>query len=228
MTENEHADETVEAARRAACRLARRFLDLVEDAIESECEEPGHGPRGGHGRPVKPILPGQAAPPVAVPATAVEQLTIAALGSAYTTAGQPSLAQVIWQDGDGEVLVHLDQTKVVLFPGLVLVALTLETDETGSGQLVVPFAVGSPSSPAGLLAVTEERPRGPAQLVDRWGQAAIAAAWLALLDVAHGLALQSGVDTDGARLIPAAITTNGSVLSVIPQARHPGDRVAGR
>ena len=66
------------------------------------------------------------------------------------------------------------------------------------------------------------------QLVDRWGQAAIAAAWLALLDVAHGLALQSGVDTNGARLIPGAISTDGSGLTVIPQARHPGDQVVGR
>ncbi len=135
---------------------------------------------------------------------------------------------MIWQDGDGEVLVHLDQTMVEMFPGLILVALTLETDETGPGQLVVPFAVGSPGSPAGLLAVTEQQPRGPVQLVDRWGQAATAAAWLALLDVAHGLALQSGVDTNGARLIPGAISTDGSGLSVVPQARHPGDQVVGR
>jgi hypothetical protein len=55
-----------------------------------------------------------------------------------------------------------------------------------------------------------------------------AAAWLALLDVAHGMALQSGTDTAGARLIPGAITCDGSVLTVTPQARHPGDQVAAR
>ena len=42
--------------------------------------------------------------------------------------------QVIWYDHDSEVLVHLDRTVVKLGDGLVLVALTLETDQTGAGQ----------------------------------------------------------------------------------------------
>jgi hypothetical protein len=168
------------------------------------------------------------AAPVTVRASAVTPLAVAAIGARYTAPGQPPPAQVIWQDGDSEVLVHLDKTETVMFPGLVLVALTLETDETGPGQLVMPFAIGSPDSPAGLFAVTEARPRGPEQLADRWGEAATAAAWLALLDVAHGMALQSGTDTAGARLIPGAITCDGSVLTVTPQARHPGDQVAAR
>lgn len=225
MTDHEHRHEGPE---RAARWLARWFVDLVRDLVEAACEASGHGKHGGDDGPGQPIAPGGVAPAVTVPTSAVEQLTTAALSAAYTAPGQPPPAQVIWQDGDGEVLVHIDQTKVVMFPGLVLVALTLEADETGLGQLVVPFAVGSPSSPAGLLAVTEDRPRGPAQLVDRWGQSTIAAAWLALLDVAHGLALQAGVDADGARLIPGAITCDGSALSVVPQARHPGDRVVAR
>lgn len=228
MTENEHAHEEWADLRRAGGQLARWFLDQVEEVIEQVCEKLEYGECGEHGRPGKPVPPGQAAPPVTVPASAVRHLTIAALSSAYAAPGQPPPAKVIWQDGDGEVLVHLDQTMVEMFPGLILVALTLETDETGPGQLVVPFAVGSPGSPAGLLAVTEQQPRGPVQLVDRWGQAATAAAWLALLDVFHGLALQSGVDTNGARLIPGAISTDGSGLSVVPQARHPGDQVVGR
>lgn len=223
MTEHQH-----EGAERASARLGPRFLDLVAGAVESARADTGSAPPGATERPGKPIPPGGVAPPVAVPAPAVEQLTAAALGSAYAAAGQAAPAQVIWQDGEGEVLVHLDATKVVMFPGLVVVELTLETDQTGIGQVVMPFAVGSPTSPAGLLAVTEDLPRGPAQLVDRWGQAAIAAAWLALLDVAHGLALQSGFDTDGSRLIPGAITTDGTTLTVLPQARHPGDRVVGR
>lgn len=222
MTDQEYRGAGDDDAERVARRLARWFLDLVEDAVEAA------GEGSGGARPGQPVAPGAVAPTVAVPAATVEQLATVALGSANSAPGMPPAAQVIWQDADGEVLVHIDQTRVVLFPGLALVALTLETDETGAGQVVVPFAVGSPSSPAGLLAVTEERPRGPQPLVDRWGQEAIAAAWLALLDVAHGLALQSGVDQDGARLIPGAIMIDGSTLAVVPQARHPGDRVAGR
>lgn len=205
--------------------LVRWFLDLVEDAVEAALRKAGKGTCGGTGTPV---APGGVANPVTVQAPAVTRLTAAAMGARYAAPGQPPPAQVIWQDGDSEVLVHLDKTETVMFPGLVLVALTLEADETGPGQLIVPFAVGHPDGPAGLLAVTEARPRGPAALADRWGEAATAAAWLALLDVTHGMALQSGTDTAGARLIPGAITCDGSVLTVTPQARHPGDQVAGR
>lgn len=205
--------------------LVRWFLHLVEDAVEAALRKAGQGPCGGTG---PPVAPGGVAAPVTLQASAVTALTVAALGARYAAPGQPSPAQVIWQDGDSEVLVHLDKTETVTFPGLVLVALTLEADETGPGQLVVAFAVGSPDSPAGLLAVTEARPRGPAALADRWGEAATAAAWLALLDVAHGMALQSGTDAAGARLIPGAITCDGTALTVTPQARQPADQVAGR
>jgi len=203
----------------------RRLFDLVEDAIEAVLQEVcrDEPPAGGDRVP-----PGGTAAPVTVLAPAVTGLTVAALGARCTAPGQPPPARVIWQDGDSEVLVHLDKTQTVLFPGLVLIALTLEADETGPGQLVVPFAVGSPDSPAGLVAVTEARPRGPAALADRWGEAATAAAWLALLDVAHAMALRSGTDTAGARLIPGAISCDGSALTVTPQARHPADQVPAR
>ena len=225
VSDDEHRRDGDNGPEAAASKLWRWFLDLVEDVVEAAL---GEDENGKEGRPPKPLPPGGAAAPVTVPAAAVEQLTIAALGARYSVIGQQPPAQVIWQDADGEVLVHLDQTKVVMFSGLILVALTLETDETGKGQLIVPFAVGSPASPAGLLAVTEQRPRGPEQLVDRWGESAIAAAWLALLDLAHGLALQRGVDIDGSRLIPGAIVCDGASLAVVPQARHERDRVVGR
>jgi hypothetical protein len=205
--------------------LVRWFLDLIEDAVEAGLRKAGKGKCGGAGTPV---APGEVAAPVTVQASAVTTLTVAAMGARYAAPGQPPPAQVIWQDGDSEVLVHLDKTETVTFPGLVLVALTLEADETGLGQLVVAFAVGSPDSPAGLLAVTEARPRGPAALADRWGEAATAVAWLALVDVAHGMALQSGTDTAGARLIPGALTCDGTALTVTPQARQPADQVPGR
>lgn len=206
---------------RDGCGLVRWFLDLIEDALR----EAGQCEHGGVGTPVPP---GGVAAPVTVQASAVTGLAVAAIGARYGAPGQPPPTQVIWHDGDSEVLVHLDKTQAVLWPGLVLIALTLEADETGPGQLVVPFAVGSQESPAGLVAVTEARPRGPAPLADRWGEAATAAGWLALLDVAHGMALQSGADTAGARLIPGAISCDSSVLSVTPQARQAADQVTGQ
>jgi len=176
----------------------------------------------------KPAPPGSLAPSVRVTTEQLQPLLIASLGSLYVAADVSPPPQVIWYDHDSEVLVHLDRTVVELDDGLVLVALTLETDQTGVGQLTVPLSIGSAQLAAGLVAVTESRPRGPAALVDRWGDAAIAAAWRGLLDAAHSLALQAGVDANGARLVPGAVSCDGKTLSVVPQARHAIDAVTGR
>jgi hypothetical protein len=226
MTGQEHEEERGEGVERSARELARWFVRLVDEIVDEELRERGHG--GGTGGTGEPLAPGATAPPVDVKQASLQTLTTAALGAAYVPTGDTPPARVIWQDHDGEVLVHLDQTQVVMLPGLVLVALTLESDETGSGQIIVPFAVGTPESPAGLVAVTEPNPRGPQSLVDRWGQSAIAAAWQALLDVAHCLSLNAGVDQEGARLIPGALSTDGTTLSVTPQARHAADRIAAQ
>jgi hypothetical protein len=178
--------------------------------------------------PEEPTPPGSIAPSISVTTEQLRPLLIASLGSLYVAAGVSPPPQVIWYDHDSEVLVHLDRTVVELEDGLVLMALTLEADQTGVGQLTVPLSIGSPQLAAGLVVVTESRPRGPAALVDRWGDAAIAAAWRALLDAAHFLALRAGVDTNGARLVPGAISSNGKSLSVVPQARHATDAVTGR
>jgi hypothetical protein len=176
----------------------------------------------------KPVPPGALAPPVSVTADQLLPLLTASLGSLYVAPDVSPPPQVIWYDHDSEALVHLDRTVVRLDDGLVLVALTLQTDQTGAGQLTVPLSVGSAQLPAGLVTVTESRPRGPAALADRWGGAAVAAAWRALLDTAHSLALQAGVDTSGARLVPGAVSCDGKTLSVLPQARHAIDAVTGR
>ena len=153
---------------------------------------------------------------------------VGGVGKSYAAADVAAPAQVVWYDHDSEVLVHLDRTLVRLSEGVVLVALTLQTDQTGAGQVTAALSIGSPQLPAGLLVVTESRPRGPVALVDRWGDAVVAAAWRALIDAAHALALQAGIDTSGARLIPAALSTDGQTFSVVPQARHAIDAVAGR
>jgi hypothetical protein len=176
----------------------------------------------------KPVQPGALVAPISVTAKQLQALVISALGSLYVAADVAGPAQVIWSDHDSDVLVHVDQTAVVLQPGIVLVALTLQTDQTGVGQLIVPLLVGSAQFAAGLLVMTESRPRGPIALVDRWGDAAVAAAWRALIDASHALALHAGIDSSGARLVPGALSTDGKSFEVVPQARHAIDAVAGR
>ena len=99
-------------------------------------------------------------------------------------------------------LFHLGATVVSLFTGLVLIALTLETQETGPGRLTVPLTVGTPAQPVGLVVGTEVRPRGPSLLVDRWGEAATAAAWRALLDVASNWPSRAALTATASRSYP--------------------------
>lgn len=101
-----------------------------------------------------------------------------------TAAPARNLNQVIWIDNGNEVLVHLDSLRTVILEGMILVSLDLESDQTGRTTMVVPFAVGKQGDPAGLIAVTEEFPRGNGVLASRWGNALQAAAWSSLLSLA--------------------------------------------
>jgi hypothetical protein len=122
--------------------------------------------------------------------------------------------------------VHLDLTRVRTQEGLVLVALTLECDQTGIAEVVVPFAVGTDEQPAGLVAVSETKPRGAEVLVDRWGEAIVATAWRALIEAATVVAKDHGSDLDGAPLRAGALIVGRRGIAVVPQAQHPFERLA--
>ncbi len=172
------------------------------------------------------VAPGTLAPQaITIDQPTLQAAIVSALGTPYAPVGATPPTQVVWYDHDGEVLVHINATVVSLFSGLVLIALTLETQETGVGQLTVPLTVGTSAQPVGLVVGTEVRPRGPSLLVDRWGEAAIAAAWRALLDVARNLAERGGADSNGQPFIPVAMSATPDQFLVLPQARHAMDSV---
>lgn len=156
---------------------------------------------------------GAIAEAVTVLSKSLDQLFRAALGAA-------TRGRVVWRDGDSEVLVHLDRTRAVPLDGFVLVGVTLETDQTGVSEVTVPFAVGSESTTAGMLGVTEAKPRGHPLLVERWGGAIVATAWKALIDVGQSVAAQAGTDKDGAPLVAGALVAKADGLQIVPQARQ--------
>jgi hypothetical protein len=131
-------------------------------------------------------------PPLKVPNQLDEkilaaQLTVRLAGtSADGTAASAQLPDtILWIDNGDEVLVHLDSLRTAILDGMILVSIDLETDQTGRATMVVPFAVGKPGDPAGLVAVTEEFPRGNGVLASRWGSVIQAAAWSSLLSLAN-------------------------------------------
>jgi hypothetical protein len=197
----------------------RRCRKLLE-ALRRECPEIV---------PPPPLPPGGVADPVTVEAGLVQRLAaVAALGAAGIDGpdGQPTAPGVVWVDGDRELFVLVTEVQVALAPGVVAVTIPVQCDQTGPTRVHVSFAVGSPERPLGMVAATEERPRGPRAVVDVWGDALVAFAWQVVLDVAAGTAAHAGQDTLGAFLLPAAVATTAEGLTVLPQARHGFDQAS--
>jgi len=100
----------------------------------------------------------------------------------------PVPGAVVWIDEGDEAVVHVDATEVRLLGGTLLVSVELETDQGGCQSLAMAFALGKPGEAAGLLATTDELPRGEPLIVARWGRIVQDAVWASLLEVATALA----------------------------------------
>jgi hypothetical protein len=112
---------------------------------------------------------------------------------------------VVWNDRGDEVLLHADATRTRIAGEVLLVALELETDQSGRQSVVVAFALGKRDDAAGLYAVTDELPRGEGALVARWGRIAQDAVWAALLQLATEHAASRGLQPRGFALAGGAL-----------------------
>lgn len=114
--------------------------------------------------------------------------------------------QVIWVDSGDEVLVHLDSIQTRILDRVVLISIDLESDQSGRTPLIVSFAIGNAIDPAGLVAVTDEYPRGDGSLAARWGEAVQAALWSTLLGLAQDHATERGKAPAGISAAPGVLT----------------------
>jgi hypothetical protein len=115
---------------------------------------------------------------------------------------------IVWVNADAELVLRPAQARVACDDGLVRVAMPVYTEQTDEAEIFVPFAVGRPDAPAGLIMATETRPRGPDLVVDRWAEPLLAAAWEALVGVA--------VDAT-APALPAALSAVQGRLEIAAQ-----------
>lgn len=128
---------------------------------------------------------------------------------------------VIWVDHGDEVLVHLDAIHTRVMDRMLLVSVDLETDQTGRATMVVPLAIGNAADPAGLVAVTDEYPRGNGVLASRWGHVLQTAVWSSLLEIASDHAAERGATPLGISAAPGAIVLHaGSPLSAASLSRN--------
>jgi len=106
-------------------------------------------------------------------------------------------SKVIWVDHGNEVLVHLDSTAVQILDRIVLVSVDLESDQTGRTPLVCSFAVGGPGELGGLIAATDDLPRGLGSLASCWGRQLQTAVWSSLLGLANDHAAERNLTPRG-------------------------------
>ncbi len=99
---------------------------------------------------------------------------------------------VVWVDSGGEVLVHLDSLATQIVDQTVLVSIDLECDQTGRTPLVVALSLGQDAQ-GGLVAATDQFPRGNGALAARWGAILQAAVWNAFLSLANDHATERGM-----------------------------------
>jgi hypothetical protein len=182
-----------------------------------------------HLLPDAPLEPGATAP--ALPLDGKRAGSLVALAARQALSARPAdddlPRAVVWRAGTDALLVLLDTISVRTGEGVVTVAVAVACDELSSDRrtrVEIDFVVGTNERPTGLLAAATP-PRGPELIVERWGDALVALAWQALLDSAAGLAAEAGSDLDGAGLLPTSWTASRDGIAIVPQARHPFDRL---
>lgn len=128
--------------------------------------------------------------------------------------------KVVWVDNGDEVLVHLDSMRTRVLDRMLLVSVELETDQTGRSPLVVAFALGGGDDPAGLVAVSDELPRGNPVLAARWGRALQAAVWASLIGLASDHAAEQSLTPSGISAVNGSLRLHaGAPLQVAQQKR---------
>ena len=144
-------------------------------------------------------------------------IVAAGLDLAKTDSPPPPL---LWSDGANRLLVHLDEFKVTCGDGFVDVMLIVECDQSKRDSVTSTFVTSSVKRPGGFIWATEDRPRGPAVVVDVWGGPLLALSWRALLEVACLAAESRGTDQFGRGLIPSTALATPDGLLVTPMAAH--------
>jgi hypothetical protein len=135
--------------------------------------------------------------------------------AAGSTTGTPAApTKTVWVDHGNEVLVHLDSTTVRILDRMVLVSIDLETDQTGRTPLICSFAVSGAGELGGLVATTDELPRGSGLLASCWGKQLQTAVWSSLMGLANDHASERGLTPRALSAIPGKLSLSaGAALT---------------
>jgi hypothetical protein len=173
------------------------------------------------------VAPGVVAPPRAIAPDALQLLvraaavTAAGLDPARTPSPAPS---VLWEQGGNQLLIELAQVRAQPGDGLIDVIVPVRCDQIREAEVTATFVTGSPDRPAGGVAATESRPRGPSEVVDAWAEPLVAFAWHTLVIALSALSGTGANDPSGRPLVTIGIVASPAGVSLSPMARHEFDR----
>jgi hypothetical protein len=131
---------------------------------------------------------------------------------------------VLWRDGDDEVVLEVSGARIATTDRLIVTSIPVFTDQSGAAEVVVPFVTSAADDAEGLIAATEVHPRGPAAIIDIFGEALVAVAWSALVETAAAWAHAAGEQAIGVGLAPAGLSATRSALRVRAQVRISRDQ----
>jgi hypothetical protein len=177
--------------------------------------------------PAAPLPAGQPGPEIPLsqePGKTLYRLVARQISGLPTQAAAGEAGVVVWTQGDDELAVLVNEVVVTTAQGAIAIDIPVRCDQVGTATVRVRFATGSDARPAGFVAATDERPLGPAAVVDVWGEALTAFAWHIMLTTTAKLADASGRDADGAGLIPVGVRAAEAGVVVVAMARHTFDR----
>ncbi len=171
----------------------------------------------------EPVDPGATLMPRVV---APDALTTIARSAAAVAAGvtRPAAKDepltVVWEDGDAELIVHLDDVDTELGDGFVDVVIPVECDQVDRSDIVVTIVTAHPDQPFGSVFATGHRPHGPRAVVDRWSESLIAYAWQIVDESAKLVAASAGRDRDNRALGASSVVASRDGLTVVPLGEH--------
>jgi hypothetical protein len=175
------------------------------------------------------VPPSQAVAPRRIDPDAFQRLVRAA---AVVAAGlDPALTPdppppVLWERNGSRLLVQVAGVHGKLGDGLVDIVVPVLCDELAkrAADITTTFVTGSTDRPAGALAVTEDRPRGPALVVELWHEPLVAYAWHTFVRATSALAHVGATDSSGRLLITVGVAVTPDGIATVPMARHPSDK----
>jgi hypothetical protein len=128
---------------------------------------------------------------------------------------------VVWEQDGSELWVDISTTSLTCIPGVIRVSVKVGCDQLKEPAVItVPFGVGTPEAPTGLVMSSLSRLDGPEVVTGRWTAALTAFAWEAILELARRTCAELGKDAAGLPLIPGSIAAGSQTLVLQPMARN--------